>query len=77
MCITEDTCISDRSILAPPPLIEGDYVVACWTGAGKHTGVAFDDPVVGKLEQPSTGKEVYFSGATMDWSLMRLGKSKL
>jgi hypothetical protein len=40
-------------------------LVARWIGAGKHTGVTFDDPVVGKLEHPHTGKELYNSGTTI------------
>lgn len=40
-------------------------MVGRWIGGGKHTGVAFDDLVVGRLDKPNTGKEVYFSGTTI------------
>lgn len=40
-------------------------MVGRWIGGGKHTGVAFDDLAVGKLDKPNTGKEVYFSGTTI------------
>jgi hypothetical protein len=40
-------------------------VVGRWIGGGKHTGVAFDDLAVGKLDKPNTGKDVYFSGTTI------------
>ncbi|OJJ35392.1 hypothetical protein ASPWEDRAFT_155134 [Aspergillus wentii DTO 134E9] len=48
-----------------PLIAEGDYVVGRWIGGGKHTGVAFDDLAVGKLDRPNTGREVYFSGTTI------------
>ncbi|RLL97197.1 hypothetical protein CFD26_103705 [Aspergillus turcosus] len=48
-----------------PLIAEGDYVVGRWIGGGRHTGAAFDDLAVGKLDQPNTGKEVYFSGTTI------------
>lgn len=40
-------------------------MVGRWIGGGKHTGVAFDDLAVGKLDKPNTGKGVYFSGTTI------------
>lgn len=44
---------------------EGDYVAAQWIGGGTHTGVAFDDMVVGKLATANTGKKIHLSGMTM------------
>ncbi|KAJ5769709.1 hypothetical protein N7520_004268 [Penicillium odoratum] len=46
-------------------IAEGDYVAAQWIGGGTHTGVAFDDLVVGKLAKPNTGMKIYFSGITI------------
>jgi hypothetical protein len=40
-------------------------VVGRWIGGGRHTGRAFDDLAVGKLDKPNTGKDVYFSGTTI------------
>lgn len=40
-------------------------MVGRWIGGGKHTGRAFDDLAVGKLDKPNTGREVYFSGTTI------------
>ncbi|KAH8804459.1 hypothetical protein F5884DRAFT_883926 [Xylogone sp. PMI_703] len=48
-----------------PLIAEGDYVVGHWIGGGRHTGAAFDDLAVGKLDKPNTGKEIYFSGTTI------------
>jgi predicted ester cyclase len=48
-----------------PMIAEGDYVAAQWIGGGTHTGVAFDDLVVGKLAEPNTGKKIHFSGMTI------------
>ena len=48
-----------------PLIAEGDYVVGRWIGGGKHTGVAFDDLAVGKLDRPNTNMEIYFSGTTI------------
>ncbi|KAL7928522.1 hypothetical protein V8C35DRAFT_332682 [Trichoderma chlorosporum] len=48
-----------------PLIAEGDYVAAQWVGGGTHTGRAFDDFVVGKLDNANTGKKIYFSGMTI------------
>ncbi|KAH8811372.1 hypothetical protein F5884DRAFT_271360 [Xylogone sp. PMI_703] len=48
-----------------PLIAEGDYVAAQWVGGGTHTGVAFDDLTVGKLESPNTGRKIHFSGITI------------
>jgi SnoaL-like polyketide cyclase len=40
-------------------------VAGRWVGGGKHTGAAFDDFVIGSLDQPNTGKEMHFSGTTI------------
>ncbi|EON69892.1 hypothetical protein W97_09156 [Coniosporium apollinis CBS 100218] len=47
-----------------PLIASGPWVVGCWIGGGTHTGVAFNDLAVGKL-QPNTGKKMYFSGTTI------------
>jgi hypothetical protein len=46
-------------------IAEGDYVAARWIGGGTHTGRAFDDLAVGKLEKENTGKKIWFSGTTI------------
>lgn len=46
-------------------IAEGDCVAARWIGGGTHTGVAFDDFVVGELSEPNTGRKIYFSGTTI------------
>lgn len=48
-----------------PLIAEGDYVAAQWVGGGTHTGRAFDDLVVGKLEKANTGKKIHFSGISI------------
>ncbi|KAJ5611042.1 hypothetical protein N7510_007761 [Penicillium lagena] len=48
-----------------PMIAEGNYVAAQWIGGGTHTGVAFDDLVVGKLAKPNSGKKIHFSGITI------------
>ncbi|KAF2105034.1 NTF2-like protein [Rhizodiscina lignyota] len=58
-----------------PVIAEGDYVAARWIGGGTHTGVAFDDLNVGKLDKPNTGKKIYFSGMTY-FALTKDGKIK-
>jgi predicted ester cyclase len=46
-------------------IAEGDYVAARWIGGGTHSGRAFDDLNTGKLDQPNTGKKIWFSGITI------------
>ena len=46
-------------------IAEGNYVVTRWIGGGTHTGVAFNDLPVGRLEAPNSGKEIHFSGTTI------------
>lgn len=48
-----------------PLIAEGDYVAAQWVGGGTHTGRAFDDLVVGKLDEANTGKKIHFSGISI------------
>ncbi|KAL6904293.1 hypothetical protein GGI43DRAFT_400084 [Trichoderma evansii] len=48
-----------------PLIAEGDYVAAQWVGGGTHTGRAFDDLVVGKLDKANTGKKIHFSGISI------------
>ncbi|KAL7897294.1 hypothetical protein HDV63DRAFT_368433 [Trichoderma sp. SZMC 28014] len=48
-----------------PLIAEGDYVAAQWVGGGTHTGIAFDDMVVGKLTSANSGKKIHFSGMTI------------
>ncbi|KAJ3951796.1 hypothetical protein N0V92_011778 [Colletotrichum tropicale] len=48
-----------------PLIASGPYVVGRWIGGGTHTGVAFDDLAVGALDQPNTGKKMYFTGTTI------------
>ncbi|KAH0367789.1 hypothetical protein KCU65_g4413, partial [Aureobasidium melanogenum] len=48
-----------------PLIASGPYVVGRWIGGGTHTGCAFDDLAVGKLDTPNTGKKMYFSGTTI------------
>ncbi|KAK1241398.1 hypothetical protein MKX08_001372 [Trichoderma sp. CBMAI-0020] len=48
-----------------PLIAEGDYVAAQWIGGGTHTGRAFDDLVVGKLDKANTGKKIHFSGISI------------
>ena len=45
-------------------IAEADYVVTRWIGGGKHTGVAFDDLPLGRLDT-NTGREIHFSGTTI------------
>lgn len=40
-------------------------MIGRWIGGGTHTGVAFDDLAVGKLDKPNTGKKIHFSGITI------------
>jgi hypothetical protein len=46
-------------------IAEGDYVAARWIGGGTHTGRAFDDLLVGKLDKANTGAKIHFSGITI------------
>jgi predicted ester cyclase len=46
-------------------IAEANYVVIRWIGGGKHTGTAFDDLPLGRIEQANTGKEIHFSGTTI------------
>jgi predicted ester cyclase len=48
-----------------PLIAEGDYVAAQWVGGGTHTGRAFDDLVVGKLDKANTGKKIHFTGMSI------------
>ncbi|KAM0522389.1 hypothetical protein ACHAPE_001978 [Trichoderma viride] len=48
-----------------PLIAEGDYVAAQWVGGGTHSGRAFDDLVVGKLDKANTGKKIHFSGISI------------
>lgn len=45
-------------------IAEGDYVVGRWKGGGTHTGVAFDDFLIGSLP-PATGRKMQFTGTTV------------
>lgn len=40
-------------------------MVIRWIGGGKHTGTAFDDLPLSRIEQANTGKEIQFSGTTI------------
>ncbi|KAA8912307.1 hypothetical protein FN846DRAFT_773455, partial [Sphaerosporella brunnea] len=59
--------ISPSVPTAPPLIAEGDYVVSRWIGGRHaHTGVAFGDLAVGKLDNPNTsGRKIFFSGTTI------------
>ncbi|KAH8816595.1 hypothetical protein F5884DRAFT_818607 [Xylogone sp. PMI_703] len=46
-------------------IAEGDFVAGRWIGGGTHTGAAFDDLVLGTLDQPNTGRKMRFSGITI------------
>lgn len=62
-------------------IAEGDYVVTRWIGSfftpansripltnaggGRHSGVGFSDLPAGVLEEPTTGREIHFSGTTI------------
>lgn len=45
-------------------IAEGDYVVGRWEGGGTHTGVAFDDFLIGSLPAAS-GRTMRFTGTTV------------
>jgi predicted ester cyclase len=45
-------------------IAEGDYVVGRWEGGGTHTGLAFDDFLIGSLP-PATGRKMHFTGTTV------------
>ena len=60
----------DLTFWAVGPLIgenvDGEeYIVGRWDGGGTHTGRAFDDLRVGKLDRPNTGKKIRFTGTTV------------
>ena len=46
-------------------IAEGDHVAARWIGGGTHSGIAFDDFVVGELPTANTGKKIWFSGISI------------
>ncbi|CUM53659.1 unnamed protein product [Debaryomyces tyrocola] len=48
-----------------PLIAEGDYVIGRWIGGGTHIGTSFADLAVGSLDQPNTGKKIYFSGTSI------------
>ncbi|PNP45040.1 hypothetical protein TGAMA5MH_03089 [Trichoderma gamsii] len=48
-----------------PMIAENDYVVVRWIGGGKHTGPAFDDLPIGRLQGQNTGRVIQFSGTTI------------
>jgi predicted ester cyclase len=45
-------------------IAEGDYVVGRWEGGGTHTGIAFDDFLVGSLPG-ATNRKMHFTGTTV------------
>jgi predicted ester cyclase len=45
-------------------IAEGDYVVGQWEGGGTHTGVAFEDFLIGALPAAS-GRKMHFTGTTV------------
>jgi predicted ester cyclase len=45
-------------------IAEGDYVVGRWQGGGTHSGMAFNDLLVGKLPA-ATGRKMHFTGTTV------------
>jgi predicted ester cyclase len=45
-------------------IAEGDYVVGRWEGGGTHTGIAFDDILVGSLPG-ATNRKMHFTGTTV------------
>ena len=45
-------------------IAEGDYVVGQWEGGGTHTGLAFNDFLVGSLPA-ATGLKMHFTGTTV------------
>ena len=45
-------------------IAEGDHVVGQWEGGGTHTGLAFNDFLIGSLS-PATGRKMRFTGTTV------------
>jgi predicted ester cyclase len=45
-------------------IAEGDYVVGRWEGGGTHTGLAFNDFLMGALPA-NTGRKMHFTGTTV------------
>lgn len=46
-------------------IADGDFVVGRWIGGGTHTGSAFDDLAIGKLDKADTGKKMRFAGTSI------------
>jgi predicted ester cyclase len=45
-------------------IAEGDYVIGQWEGGGTHTGLAFNDFLIGGLPA-ATGRKMRFTGTTV------------